>query len=80
MNQIFIAGTSIGVPIASGLEYLVSVDQLLVQQKIELLEAITGFETKNKFLIKNTLGQNVMQFKNDRIENENRFSNEMFHI
>lgn len=42
-----------------GLEYLASVDQLLVQQKVELLEAITGFETNNKFTIKNTLGQKV---------------------
>lgn len=42
-----------------GLEYLVGVDQLLVQQKVELIEAITGFETNNKFNVKNTLGQKV---------------------
>lgn len=42
-----------------GLEYLAEVDQLLVQQKVELIEAITGFETNNKFNVKNSLGQKV---------------------
>lgn len=42
-----------------GLEYLTQVNQLLIQQKVELLEAFTGFETANKYQIKNTLGQNV---------------------
>lgn len=42
-----------------GLEYLTMVDQLLVQQKVELIEAITGFETNNKFNVKNTMGQKI---------------------
>ncbi|CAH2247030.1 phospholipid scramblase 1-like [Pelobates cultripes] len=42
-----------------GLEYLSQVDQLLVHQQVELLEAFTGFETNNKYEIKNTLGQRV---------------------
>lgn len=42
-----------------GLEYLAMVDQLLVHQKIELLEVFTGFETKNKYVITNNLGQKV---------------------
>lgn len=42
-----------------GLEYLATIDQLLVQQKVELIEAITGFETNNKFNVKNTLGQKI---------------------
>ncbi|XP_019866367.1 phospholipid scramblase 2 isoform X2 [Aethina tumida] len=42
-----------------GLEYLTMIDQLLVHQKVELLEALTGFETQNKFTIKNSLGQKV---------------------
>lgn len=42
-----------------GLEYLTSIDQLLVKQKVEVLEALTGFETNNKFTIKNSLGQKV---------------------
>ena len=37
-------------------------DQLIIKQKVEVLEAITGalgigFETKNKYKIKNSLGQ-----------------------
>ncbi|XP_049297256.1 phospholipid scramblase 1-like isoform X5 [Anopheles funestus] len=42
-----------------GLEYLTAIDQLLVHQKVELLEAFTGFETANKYTVKNTLGQKV---------------------
>ncbi|XP_065166220.1 phospholipid scramblase 2 isoform X3 [Atheta coriaria] len=42
-----------------GLEYLTMIDQLLVHQKVELLEALTGFETNNKYTIKNSLGQKV---------------------
>ncbi|XP_049547178.1 phospholipid scramblase 2-like isoform X1 [Anopheles darlingi] len=42
-----------------GLEYLTSIDQLLVHQKVELLEAFTGFETANKYTVMNTLGQKV---------------------
>lgn len=43
----------------SGLEYLTVIDQLLIQQKVEVLELFTGFESKNKYIIKNSLGQNV---------------------
>lgn len=42
-----------------GLEYLTMIDQLLVKQKVELLEAFTGFETANKYSIKNSVGQKV---------------------
>ncbi|CAH1255775.1 unnamed protein product [Diabrotica balteata] len=42
-----------------GLEYLTMIDQLLVQQKVEILEALTGFETQNKYTVKNSLGQKV---------------------
>ncbi|XP_066254965.1 phospholipid scramblase 2 isoform X1 [Euwallacea similis] len=42
-----------------GLEYLTMIDQLLVHQKVEILEALTGFESKNKFTVKNSLGQKV---------------------
>lgn len=42
-----------------GLEYLTVLDQLLVSQKIEKLELLTSFETKNRFKVKNSLGQNV---------------------
>ena len=42
-----------------GLEYLTNIDQLLVKQKVELLEAFIGFETNNKFSVKNSMGQKV---------------------
>lgn len=42
-----------------GLEYLTTVDQLMVKQKVELLEALVGWETNNKFTVKNTQGQKV---------------------
>merc|ERR1712142_1146374 len=40
-----------------GLQYLSTVDQLVVKQKVEILEAFTGFETNNKYKIFNSLGQ-----------------------
>lgn len=42
-----------------GLEYLTQIDKLLVKQKVELLEVIIGFETNNKFSVKNSAGQKV---------------------
>ncbi|XP_069474414.1 phospholipid scramblase 1-like isoform X3 [Ambystoma mexicanum] len=42
-----------------GLEYLTQIDQILIHQQVELLEVLTGFETNNKYEIKNALGQRV---------------------
>ncbi|KAF4116795.1 hypothetical protein G5714_001348 [Onychostoma macrolepis] len=42
-----------------GLEYLTQIDQLLVQQKVELAEVILGWETNNKYIVKNSMGQQV---------------------
>ncbi|KAL8559225.1 hypothetical protein ACOMHN_040349 [Nucella lapillus] len=42
-----------------GLQYLASVDQLLVKQKMEAFEAFTGFETNNKYQVLNSMGQRV---------------------
>ncbi|XP_074047225.1 phospholipid scramblase 1-like [Macrotis lagotis] len=42
-----------------GLEYLTQIDQLLIHQQIEILEVLTGFETNNKYEIKNSFGQRV---------------------
>lgn len=42
-----------------GLEYMTQIDQLLVKQKKEMMELVTGFETNNKYKIKNSLGQTV---------------------
>ncbi|XP_063105226.1 phospholipid scramblase 1 isoform X3 [Cavia porcellus] len=36
-----------------------TIDQILVHQQIELLEVLVGFETNNKYEIKNSLGQRV---------------------
>ncbi|XP_077149074.1 phospholipid scramblase 1-like [Ranitomeya variabilis] len=42
-----------------GVEYLSQIDQLIIHQQTELLEVITGFETNNKYEIKNSMGQRV---------------------
>ncbi|XP_027789540.2 phospholipid scramblase 1-like [Marmota flaviventris] len=42
-----------------GLEHLILIDQLLVQQQVEILEAITGFETNNRYEIKDRLKQTI---------------------
>ncbi|XP_043926691.1 phospholipid scramblase 1-like [Protopterus annectens] len=42
-----------------GLEYLAQIDQILIHQQVELLEAFTGFETNNKYEIKNNMGQRI---------------------
>ncbi|KAM6161004.1 phospholipid scramblase 2-like [Erethizon dorsatum] len=42
-----------------GLEYLSQIDQILVHQQTELLEVLTGFETNNKYEIKNSFGQRI---------------------
>ncbi len=46
-----------GCPI--GLEYLTQIDRLIVHQKLELLEAFTGWETNNKYSILNSFGQQI---------------------
>jgi len=48
-----------------GLEYLATLDQLLVKQTMEILEAFTGFETQNKYKIQNSLGQQIFYAKED---------------
>ena len=42
-----------------GLEYLTQLDLLLVHQQVEMTEALTGFETANKYIITNALGQTI---------------------
>jgi hypothetical protein len=42
-----------------GLEYLTQIDQLLVHQQVELFEIISGWETANRYQVKNSLGQQV---------------------
>ncbi|XP_041032041.1 phospholipid scramblase 1-like [Carcharodon carcharias] len=42
-----------------GLEYLLKMDCLLIHQQLELMEALFGFETNNKYEIKNKIGQQI---------------------
>ncbi|KAL3310550.1 hypothetical protein Ciccas_010886 [Cichlidogyrus casuarinus] len=42
-----------------GLEYLAFIDELLIHQQVELFEVFTGWETKNRYKIKNSVGQQV---------------------
>jgi len=42
-----------------GMEYLTQLDQIIIQQETSLLEALTGWEVKNKFRVTNSVGQQV---------------------
>ncbi|XP_064394742.1 phospholipid scramblase 2-like [Halichondria panicea] len=42
-----------------GLEYLTTTDQVIVHQIVEVIEAVSGFETKNMYKIKNAMGQTM---------------------
>ncbi|KAG7526452.1 hypothetical protein JOB18_040354 [Solea senegalensis] len=54
------AAPSAGIPgCPPGLEYLTQVDQLLIKQKVELVEALVGFESNNKYEVRNSMGQSV---------------------
>ncbi|XP_048744838.1 phospholipid scramblase 1-like isoform X4 [Ostrea edulis] len=59
------APTQVPANCPKGLEYLAQVDQLLVKQKVEALEAFTGFETNNKYEILNSMGQRVFHAVED---------------
>ena len=61
MQQQPVAGPPPGCP--PGLEYLTQVDQLAIKQQVEVLEIVTGFETANKYLVFNSMGQQVYKAK-----------------
>ncbi|XP_053456343.1 phospholipid scramblase 1-like [Nycticebus coucang] len=42
-----------------GLEYLSQIEMILIHQKLEVLEVITGFETNNIYEIQNSFGQRI---------------------
>lgn len=48
-----------------GLEYLMGLDQLFVNQKLELIEALIGWETKNKYCATNNRGEPVFYIAED---------------
>ncbi|XP_029436915.1 phospholipid scramblase 1-like isoform X2 [Rhinatrema bivittatum] len=52
-----------GVP--PGLEYMTQIDQILVHQKVELVEVLTGCETNNKYEVRNSMGQTIFLAKED---------------
>ncbi|PAA91272.1 hypothetical protein BOX15_Mlig009235g1 [Macrostomum lignano] len=47
----------------SGLEYLTQLDQLLIKQKKEFFEMMSGFEMQNKYVVQNSVGQRVYYAK-----------------
>ena len=47
----------INTAVPPGLEYLAQLDQVLIKQIKELFEILTGWETKNKYRILNSMGQ-----------------------
>ncbi|KAJ8021274.1 Phospholipid scramblase 2 [Holothuria leucospilota] len=42
-----------------GLEYLSQIDQVVVKQVVELFEAFTDIDTKNRYVLTNSLGQQM---------------------
>jgi len=64
-NQPVAGGQGPGYIGPQGLEYLASVDHLLIKQHVEMLEAFTGWESANKYRVFNTLGQDVFYAKED---------------
>lgn len=58
-----VGGPAVPVGVPPGLEYLTQIDQILIHQKVELLEAFIGFETNNQYEIKNSLGQKIYKAK-----------------
>ncbi|XP_015587206.1 phospholipid scramblase 2 isoform X2 [Cephus cinctus] len=49
----------------AGLEYLMALDTIFVHQHVEVLEAITGWETLNKYMIKDVRGQVIFQVEEE---------------
>ncbi|KAL1437202.1 hypothetical protein MTO96_049184 [Rhipicephalus appendiculatus] len=48
-----------------GLEYLTTVDQLVIQQQSDIFQNFVGYEKYNKYVAKNVLGQFVYLFAED---------------
>ncbi|XP_070392380.1 phospholipid scramblase 2-like [Dermacentor albipictus] len=48
-----------------GLEYLTVIDQVIIQQEVELAEAVLGVETCNRYTAKNSAGQFMFSIKED---------------
>lgn len=50
---------------APGLEYLAGIDLIIVEQQVELVEAIMGCETSNRYIAKNSVGQIIYEIKEE---------------
>ncbi|XP_020836598.1 phospholipid scramblase 4 [Phascolarctos cinereus] len=48
-----------------GLEYLSQLDKILVHQQFQILDLITGFESNNRYEVKNNMGQMVYMVLED---------------
>ncbi|XP_077536245.1 phospholipid scramblase 2-like [Haemaphysalis longicornis] len=48
---------------APGLEYLAGIDMIIVEQQLELAEAILGCETSNHYIAKNSVGQIIYDIR-----------------
>ncbi|KAK4324054.1 hypothetical protein Pmani_005303 [Petrolisthes manimaculis] len=51
--------------IPPGLDYLAQLDQILVKQVHEIFELLSGCEMKNKYLLKNSMGQEFLKARED---------------
>lgn len=47
--------------IAQGLKCLTDIDQLIVHQQVELIEAFFGYEISNHYTIKSNLGKVIYE-------------------
>merc|ERR550517_1546010 len=52
---------------AGGLDQLNSLDRIMVQQKMELCEVLTGWEQKNKYQICDSVGQEIFFMREENI-------------
>ena len=48
-----------------GLEYLSQINHVVVRQKVEVFEAICGWETNNKYTVYNSMGQQMFKASED---------------
>ncbi|XP_021944558.1 phospholipid scramblase 1 isoform X2 [Folsomia candida] len=65
MHPTGVMGQTVPLNVPPGLEFLAQLDRLYVKQKVELLEAFLGCETKNKYKIKDSQGRDLYTAKED---------------
>lgn len=50
-----------------GLEYLSTLDQLVIEQKVSACEVMCKYEINNKYIVKNNVDQNVSLIQNQEL-------------